>query len=45
MQFDLSFNFRALDSVDLEAIQTSDDTYQSDNVENYLTSSSKDNLH
>ncbi|XP_052048571.1 protection of telomeres protein 1-like isoform X2 [Apodemus sylvaticus] len=33
---------KALDSVDLEAIQTSDDTYQSDNVENYLTSSSSE---
>ncbi|GAB1301201.1 Protection of telomeres protein 1 [Apodemus speciosus] len=33
---------KALDSVDLEAIQTSDDIYQSDNVENYLTSSSSE---
>ncbi|EDL23683.1 RIKEN cDNA 2810458H16, isoform CRA_a, partial [Mus musculus] len=33
---------KALESVDLEAIQTSDDTYQSDNVENCLTSSSSE---
>ncbi|XP_031202911.1 protection of telomeres protein 1-like [Mastomys coucha] len=33
---------KALECVDLETIQTSDDTCQSDNVENYLTSSSSE---